>query len=532
MLKEINCKQFIENPIIFNSGLNSILGDDYSTNSIGKSTLLMIIDFIFGGSSFLTKNSGSIKELGHLTYNYEFIFDSKSYYFGRNTEFENTVMVCDKDYNIINEIDIKTYTQKLKELYEIKNDSTFRGMVNPYSRIWGKGNDDVDKPIQNFSKEAESAAIDNLIKLFNLFDKISKTSGEIKAQEESKKILQGIHKKNYVQKVNKTEFKKNENEISRISNEIEKIKDNLLEFTLNIEELSNKELIELKTEKSSLLESQSLIQNKINRLELNLDRKSVKSKYFNKLSMFFENPNEEKINKIESFHNSISSILTRELKATLKLLDEENKYFETQIAIINNKISALLENTSSPKFIVEKIYDLTIQSNKIETVNKFYQEKIDVEVNLKDLNETLHSTISDILTEIEEKINNELIRINKEIHSAEKKVPRIKLNKKTYSYDHSSNTGTGKSYADLIEFDLTILKLTELPFIIHDSILFKNIEDIAVEKIIEQYNSFDKQIFIALDGINKFKQKTQNILTENSAIQLSKKRKLYDRDWS
>lgn len=532
MLKEVSCKQFIDNPIKFNNGLNSILGDDFSTNSIGKSTLLMIIDFIFGGSSFLTKNSGSVKELGHLTYNCKFIFDSKSYYYGRNTEFENVVLVCDKDYNVINEIDLKTYTQNLKELYKIQNDASFRSTVNPYSRIWGKGNDDVDKPIQNFSKEAESAAIDNLIKLFNLFDKISKTSGEIKAQEESKKILQGIHKKNYVQKVNKTEFKKNQAELEKINAEIEKIKDNLLEFTLNVEELSNKELIELKTEKSRLIESQSFVQNKIRRLELNLDRKSVKSKYFNKLSTFFENPNEEKINEIESFHNNISSILTRELTATLQLLDEEDKYFDTQIAIIDSRISALLENISSPKFIVEKIYDLTIQSNKIETVNKFYQEKINVEENLKDLNDTLLSTISDILKEIEDKINNELIRINKEIHSAEKKIPRIKLNKKTYSYDHSSNTGTGKSYADLIEFDLTILKLTELPFIIHDSILFKNIEDVAVEKIIEQYNSFEKQIFIALDGINKFKQKTQDILIENCAIQLSKKRKLYDRDWS
>ena len=37
MLKEINCKNFIENPIKFSSGLNSILGDNYSTNSIGKS---------------------------------------------------------------------------------------------------------------------------------------------------------------------------------------------------------------------------------------------------------------------------------------------------------------------------------------------------------------------------------------------------------------------------------------------------------------------------------------------------------------
>lgn len=532
MLKEIKCKKFIENPINFKTGLNVVLGDDFSTNSIGKSTLLMIIDFAFGGSSFFTKNSGSIKELGHLTYHFEFVFNGKSYFYGRNTEFENIVFICDKDYNTTSEIDVKTYTQTLKDFYEIQNDSSFRGMINPYSRIWGKGNDDVNKPIQNFSKESESAAIDNLIKLFNLYSKISKTSGEIKAQEESKKILQGIHKKNYVQKVTKTEFKKNEEEINKINSEIEKIKDNLLEFTLNIEELSNKELIELKTEKSKLLESQSLIQNKIQRLELNLDRKSVKSNYFNKLSMFFENPNEDKIDEIETFHNKISSILTRELTATLELLDEENRYFNSQIEIIDNRISALLENVSSPKFIVEKIYDLTIQSNKIETVNKFYQEKINVEENLKELGETLQVTISEILREIEDKINNELIRINKEIHTAQKKIPRIKLNKKSYSYDHSSNTGTGKSYADLIEFDLSILKLTELPFVIHDSILFKNVEDVAVEKIIEQYITFSKQIFIALDGINKFNNESQVTLTSNSVIHLSETRKLYNHDWS
>ncbi|XKW97888.1 hypothetical protein R8G64_05205 [Tenacibaculum maritimum] len=52
MLKEINCKHFIKNPLIFSNGLNTILGDNYSTNSIGKSTLLMIIDFVFGGGSY------------------------------------------------------------------------------------------------------------------------------------------------------------------------------------------------------------------------------------------------------------------------------------------------------------------------------------------------------------------------------------------------------------------------------------------------------------------------------------------------
>ena len=56
MLKEIKCDKFIEPIIEFNNGLNSILGDDISTNSIGKSTFLMIIDFVCGGNTFINKN--------------------------------------------------------------------------------------------------------------------------------------------------------------------------------------------------------------------------------------------------------------------------------------------------------------------------------------------------------------------------------------------------------------------------------------------------------------------------------------------
>lgn len=107
-----------------------------------------------------------------------------------------------------------------------------------------------------------------------------------------------------------------------------------------------------------------------------------------------------------------------------------------------------------------------------------------------------------------------------------------KLNRKSYHYDHSSNTGTGKSYADLIEFDLAILNLTVLPFLIHDSILFKNIEDVAIDKIIELYSSFENQIFISIDGINKYNKDSIRILSESKVLELSKERKLFNRDWS
>ena len=47
MLKMIECDKFIEDgkprgPINFKLGLNTVLGDDKASNSIGKSTLMMI----------------------------------------------------------------------------------------------------------------------------------------------------------------------------------------------------------------------------------------------------------------------------------------------------------------------------------------------------------------------------------------------------------------------------------------------------------------------------------------------------------
>lgn len=532
MLKEIKCNYFLEKTIKFSSGLNTVLGDNLSTNSIGKSSLLMIIDFVFGGNSYLSKDSGSIKELGHQSFYFKLEFENKIFAYHRNTENPETVSICDNDYNMTNEITVDKFTSTIKEYYKIQNEYlSFRSIVSPYSRIWGKDNYNVDKPLQAFTKEAESVAIINLVKLFNLYDAISETEKKIKNQEESKKIIEGIHKKNYISKITKTEFKKNQVDIEQIRNGINDIKENLLQFTLNIEELTSKEIIEFKTEKSKLLEFQSAIQNKIKRLELNLEQKSVKSKYFNKLSSFFENINEEKIVEIEAFHDKIGVILVRELTTAKKILEEENKSFDTQIADIDFKISNLLENVQSPKFIVEKLYDLAIESNKLETVNKFYQEKVDVVEDIKKLNTNLESTLTDILFKIQEEINNEIIAINSIVHSEKKKIPKLVLNKKTYHYDHSGDTGTGKSFSDLIEFDLVILKLTQLPFVIHDSPLFKNIGDLIFDKIVEQYSSVEKQVFISVDGINRNNKLAIQVLEDNKVIQLTDTRQLFNKDW-
>ena len=53
MLVEIKSDIFREKTIEFHRGLNIILGDEKASNSIGKSNLLLIIDFIFGGETYI-----------------------------------------------------------------------------------------------------------------------------------------------------------------------------------------------------------------------------------------------------------------------------------------------------------------------------------------------------------------------------------------------------------------------------------------------------------------------------------------------
>lgn len=49
MIKEIFCDKFKKQHVSFKDGLNVVLGDDSGANSIGKSTMLLAIDYLSSG---------------------------------------------------------------------------------------------------------------------------------------------------------------------------------------------------------------------------------------------------------------------------------------------------------------------------------------------------------------------------------------------------------------------------------------------------------------------------------------------------
>jgi uncharacterized protein YydD (DUF2326 family) len=158
MLIEIRCEQFRTESIAFHSGLNVVLGDENGTNSIGKSALLMVVDFAFGGTSLLDHNTDLVTELGHHDYFFTFKFDDEFFQFRRGTLDPEVVFKCDQDYQNLDQISIEEYTSFLKAAYDIEiEDISFRALVGLYLRVWGKDNLNVYKPLHTVQTMSDLA---------------------------------------------------------------------------------------------------------------------------------------------------------------------------------------------------------------------------------------------------------------------------------------------------------------------------------------------------------------------------------------
>ncbi len=324
MLAEIYCNEFREKKIIFHQGLNVVLGDSVATNSIGKSTLLMVLDFVFGGETFLTHNKDVVDELGHHDYNFSFTFEKNSYYFRRGTYTPDLVYKCDEKYKEQGFLSIEEYKAFLKTMYSIEDISlTFREVTSLFSRVyWGKENLDVKRPLHNFAQQTYSECITNIIKLYEQYHSIKILSEEVSQKKEEKSVIAKAFKQGLISKPSRPEYENNLNAITAINKEIEDIKNNLAKYAINIAEIANKEILELKAEKDKLLPQKLSLDARLQRVRNDLlQNKNVKAKHLSPLIKYFPNLNIEKLNEVESFHSRITKILKQELQNEARIRD-------------------------------------------------------------------------------------------------------------------------------------------------------------------------------------------------------------------
>lgn len=532
MLKQIICDKFVEQNIIFHTGLNTIVGDNIASNSIGKSNMLMIIDFVFGGNDYITKNRDTVENLGNHEFKFSFIFDEEMFFI-RSTEKYKFISVCDSNFKVIKTISTNEYTSLLKEKYKIKvEDLSFREIIGRYSRVYGKENLNERKPLQYYDKETQKDSILQLIKIFNKYGSIKNLEQQIDIFREEKDIVTKAAKNDFIPKIKKTDFSKNEKTIIELQAQIDSLKNNITTMSDDIKVFITKDILELKKEKSSIISQISMLETKLKRTKKNINNGKVElQEELIKLSDFFPNVNIKKIDEINEFHNSLSNVLKEELETSEKELVMQMKILNNDLEKIDKKISDKLNVKDAPKYAIDRVVELATQIEQLKSQNEYYNKTQSVIQNLKEAKEDLLKIRQDIIAEISSQINIRMNEINKKIYQDNRRSPSLNINGDKYTFNTYGDTGTGTAYANLITFDLTILEMTSLPILIHDLPLLKNIENNALENIIDLYKNQTKQIFIAIDKVNSYNSIIEDIIRKNKVLELSKDKTLFIKNW-
>lgn len=529
MLYEIWCDKFISNGeprgiIRFNNGLNVIKGHDSGTNSIGKSTFLLAIDFAFGGKVY-AEDKRLINKIGHHTINFCFKFGENYCYYSRNTEKPQEVNVCNPDYSVKETISLDDYAIKLLNMYQIELPKiTFRQVVGRYFRVYGRDSSNEKQPLASYLGESAKDSLIAFLKLFNGYMPIEDLLLKLKDNEERKKALICADKYNLVTIIkSKKNYQTNLEDIERLTDELQSLARFGRQDLLYLEPQQAEQAAEYKSRYETLTRKKKQLWAKYYTIKNNAERtRPSTTQDFEALLRFFPNSDIKLLSDIESFHSKLTTILSDEFKSSmseiLKLINE--------ISIELTSLDSLLKELDVPKRIADntlKAYAQTQnQINELKRQNDLYVEKKKIEDDIRNLKKEYDKLFVDIYKKTADDINNVIAELNEYIYGKNVVAPTLTVSKpNSYTFATDVDGGTGTNYKNLILLDLASLQLTPLPTIAHDTILFHNIGQEPMAKILELYNKSEKQIFIAIDESTKYATNAQKIIEENTVLKLS-----------
>lgn len=538
MLVEVWCDKFISNgkvrkPIRFHAGLNAVLGDDNGSNSIGKSTFLMILDFVFGGTDYVKKCVDVQENVKEHTLCFAFDFDGQKYYFSRNTVDYNKVVQCDSEYQALPDgepLSLQKYGEFLCEKYGLSAEGiTWRGAIARFIRVYKRDTLDEERPLRSSKDETAADAIKGYMRLFDRYSSVEAQINQAKkAEDEKEAFRKSIQQYHHVRAAkNEKEKVANETRIAELERQEQELAVNNNKGLLDLDSMTARRLSDLTESLINYRRQRAQIQTQLNavRRDMTGQKRSFK-KTFADLERFFPNENFYTLEEIERFHQKLSKILEEEYAET-------EKYLATTYALLNNEIVRIQEQITEIKnvpnvsqAILKEFARITTELNNLKQANENYDELERLKKIATDYAETRDAVIADELLAIESTVNQQMREISLTILSDATHLPPVlrleKLNK--YTFYTPNDGGTGAQYRGLITFDLANMGVAPVPFVVHDSVLLKNIERPVFSAIIRVYydqKQKGKQVFMAYDTLDAYDKETRELVEENAVLQLS-----------
>ena len=538
MLIEVQCDKFIKNgqirePIRFHAGLNAVLGDDNGSNSIGKSTFLMILDFVFGGSDYVKKCTDVQENVKTHTINFAFEFDGQKYYFSRNTTEYNKVIPCEADYKPLEDhapITVQQYWEFLCEHYGLTAEGiTWRSAVGRFIRVYKRDTLDEERPLRSSKDEKTADTIKNYMRLF---DRYAAVEAQIKqaaeAEDEKEAFRKTTQTYNHVRAAkSEKERAENEERIIILEQSERELAENSNQGLLDLDSMTARRLTELTEQLINYRRQKARVQTQLNAIRRDMtEQKKGFKRTFTDLERFFPGEEFRTLEDIERFHQKLAKILADEFAETEKDLATTFVLLNNEIVRIQEQITEIKNVPNVSQAILREFARITTELNNLREANQNYDELERLKKVAADYAETRDAVIHDQLLAIESAINQAMREISFAILKDATHLPPVlrleKLGK--YIFNTPNDGGTGAQYRGLITFDLANMEVAPVPFVVHDSVLLKNIERPVFSEIMRVYASMEakgKQVFLAYDTLDSYGDETRSLLEANAVLELS-----------
>ena len=529
MLIEIYCEKFKtyndtpRGKITFKKGLNVVEGDDLGSNSIGKSTFLMCIDFVFGGNDYVKKLEDLIANVGPHEICFAFQFD-KPYYFCRKTDEPKFVYVCDENYNKTEDkIDIDKFTLFLKEQYQIPIlNLTLRQIIGRFFRIYNRETLDESYPLKSYGEEPEKSSISELIKLFRLYDSIEEIAQKADIATDKKETFKKAQSHQFIPSISEKQFKENVAKIKELRQQAEELADRSERGLLDINAEKAERIAQLKEQISALKRTRARYFTQLKAYQRDAEYEvNNLQKDFADLATFFDNVNIEKIVELETFHKEMKAILQKELKTTIGEIWHNIHMLNDAIKELEDCLTELHCANKVSKVVLQSYAAIMKQIEELERINQYHLDKGTIDTEAKELQKSLDAITEEQIGILQAKLNAKMSELNEAYYDNETYAPLLVAKPKTYKFYTPNDQGTGCKYKGVLTLDLAILSITALPTLIHDSVMYGQMSYKRVENTMRLYTTFQKQIFIAVDKTTNLNEETRRIITDNRILLLA-----------
>ena len=493
----------------------------------------MILDFVFGGNDYVKKCVDVQENVKEHTICFAFDFGGQMHYFSRNTVDYNNVIKCDSEYQPLPDaepLSLQKYGEFLCEQYGLSAEGiTWRGAIARFIRVYKRDALDEERPLRSSKDEKAADAIKGYMRLF---DRYSSVEAQIKqaavAEDEKEVFRKSTQEYNHVRAAkNDKEKAANEARITELEQQEQDLIADSDRGLLDLDSMTAQRLSELNEALINYRRQRALVQTQLNsvRRDMTGERRSFK-RTFTDLERFFPNEEFHTLEEIECFHQKLTKILEQEFTETERSLATTYALLGSEIAAIKEQITEIKNVPNVSQAILREFAQITTELSNLRKANENYDELQRLKQVAADYAETRDAVIADELHTIENAVNQEMGSITLEILGDATHMPPVlrleKLNK--YTFSTPNDGGTGAQYRGLITFDLANMAVTPVPFVIHDSVLLKNIERAVFSAIIRVYNDQGqkgKQVFMAYDTLDAYDKETRELVGKNAVLQLS-----------